>query len=184
MSRKLQYPDQHLSNAGEKINFHEWFQFNFKYENYFKRKGRIKFGLYFEFANSGMPFFANYISSVLNSPGFYPIQESKTIFLPSFRAHTFGGLGSKNVITLKNNIDILIDGYVFQPYQELLPTPELKTYYGDYLAKRYYVGSLGTVFHSPLGPIGFFLNYFDNREKPFSFLFHFGYFIFNKNALN
>src|SRR5205823_3385449 len=108
----------------------------------------------------------------------------KTIFLPSFHAHTFGGLGSKNVITIRNNLEVLLEGYVFQPYQELFSNQEKKTEYGNYLSKRYYVGSLGTVYQSPLGPIGFFLNYFDNRDKPFSFLFHFGYFIFNKSALN
>ena len=140
--------------------------------------------MYFEFVTTEQPFFANYISTVLNSPGFYPIQESKTIFLPSFHASTFAGIGSKNVITIRNNVDVLLEGYAFQPYRELLPTPENKTYYGEYLAKRYYVGSLGTVFHSPLGPIGIFVNYFDNREKPFSFLFHFGFFIFNKSTLN
>ncbi len=164
--------------------YHDWLQFNLKYENYFKKKGRIKFGVYIEFATTDMPFLANHISTVLNSPGFYPIQESKTIFLPSFHAHTFGGLGSKNVVTIRNNIDLLLEGYVFQPYQELLPTQENKTYYGDILAKRYYIASAGPVFHSPLGPIGFFVNYIGSREQEISFLFHFGFFIFNKSAIN
>jgi NTE family protein len=192
LSTRLQYvnvlektiPGSTSTEKGLKEDYHDWFQLNVMYENYFKRRGKIKFGLYAEFATTNMPFLANYISSVLNSPGFYPIQESKTIFLPSFHAHTFGGLGSKNVITIRNNIDLLLEGYIFQPYQELLPTENNKTYYGEILAKRYYVASFGPVFHSPLGPIGFFLNYFDNREQPFSFLFHFGFFIFNKSALN
>lgn len=178
------YPGSTSPDRQIREKHHDWFLFNLKYENYFKKLGRIKFGMYFEFVTTGQPFFENYISTVLNHPAFNPIQESKTIFLPSFHAATFGGLGSKNIITLRNNIDFLIEGYVFQPYRELLPTPENKTYYGEYLAKRYYVGSAGTVFHSPLGPIGFFLNYFDNREKPLSFLFHFGFFIFNKSTVN
>lgn len=192
LSAKIQYvnvleltiPGSTSIDRERKKNYLDWFQFHLKYENYFKIRGRIKFGLYFETATTDMPFLTNYTSTALNSPGFYPIQESKTIFLPVFRAHTFGAIGSKNVITIRNNIEVLLEGYMFQPYREILPTLEKKTYYGDYLAKRYYVGSLGTVFHSPLGPIGFFVNYFDNREKPFSFLFHFGYFLFNKNALN
>jgi NTE family protein len=192
LSTKLQYvnasevtiPGSTSVDREKKERYHDWFVLRLAYENYFKRRGRIKFGLYCEFSTTSMPFLANYTSTVLNSPGFFPIQESKTIFLPSFHAHTYGGLGSKNVITIKNNIEVLLEGYVFQPYRELLPTPDQKTYYGEYLAKRYYVGSLGTVFHSPLGPIGFFVNYFDNREKRFSFLFHFGFFIFNKDAIN
>ena len=165
-------------------DYHDWFQFNLKYENFYKRKGRTRFGVYAEFASTSMPFMANYISTALNSPGFMPIQESKTIFLPSFHAHTFAGLGLKNIMTVRNNIEVHLEGYIFQPFRELLPTDEKETYYGDWFNKRYYVGSFGTVFHSPLGPIGFFLNYFDDKDRPFSFLFHFGYFIFNKNALN
>ncbi len=192
LSAKIQYanvqeitiPGSTSTEQGKNENYHDWFQFNLKYENYFKRRGRIKFGMYFEFATTDMPFFANYISSVLNSPGFYPIQESKTIFLSNFHAHTFAGFGSKNVITIRNNVDVLIEGYVFQPFKEMLPTSENKTYYGESFAKRYFVGSLGPVFHSPIGPIGFFLNYIEGRDKPVSFLFHFGYFIFNKSALN
>jgi NTE family protein len=192
LSARLQYmnaeeitiPGSTSIDRTKRENYLDWLQLNLKYENYFKRKGRIKFGVYFEFATTGMPFLANYISTVLNSPGFYPIQESKTIFLTPLHSHTFAGLGSKNIISIRNNIDIVLEGYIFQPYREILPTLEKKTYFGEKLNKRYYVGSFGTVFHSPLGPIGFFLNYFDTREKPFSFLFHFGYFIFNKRALN
>jgi NTE family protein len=192
LSLKVQYtnvleetiPGSTSSEKSITENYHDWIQFNLKYENYFKRKGRFKFGVYAEFATTDMPFFTNYISSVLNSPGFYPIQESKTIFLPYFHAHTFAGLGSKNVFSLRNNIELLLEGYVFQPFKELLPTTDNKTYYGDSFENHYLVGSFGSVFHSPIGPIGLFLNYFEGRETPLSFLFHFGYFIFNKSALN
>jgi NTE family protein len=137
-----------------------------------------------DFATTGMPFLSNYTSTVLNSPGYYPIQESQTLFLPNYFAHSYGALGSKNVILLSKNIELRLEGYAFQPMRELLPTTDKKTYYGDYLGKRYYIGSAGAVVQSPLGPIGFFLNYFDKKEKPFSFLFHFGYFIFNKSSIN
>ena len=191
LSAKVQYynfeektiPGSTSPDRIKRTNYHDWITFNLKYENYFTRRGVVKFGMYFEFTTTNMPFFTNYISSVLNSPGFYPIQESRTIFNQAYHAHTFAGLGSKNIITIRNNVDVLLEGYVFQPYRELLPTVDSKTYYGEKFNKRYYVGSLGTVFHSPLGPIGFFVNYFDDREKPFSFLFHFGYFIFNKSVI-
>ncbi len=192
LSMRLQYVNvQEITIPGstsidrkKKTNFHDWLVFKVKYENYFTRKGRVKFGMSFDFSTTEMPFLSNYTSTVLNSPSFNPIQESKTVFLPSFHSHTFGGLGSKNVISINNNIEMILEGYIFQPYREILPTPENKTYYGDYFGKRYYIGSLGAVVQSPLGPIGFFVNYFDNREKPFSFLFHFGYFIFNRSSIN
>ena len=87
------------------------------------------------------------------------------------------------MIMITSNLDLRIEGYVFQPYEELVRTPDLKTQYGEVLSRRFYIGSLGTVFHSPLGPVGAFLNYYDDRKNPFSFLFQIGYLIYNHSAL-
>ncbi len=164
-------------------DYHDWFQFKIAYENYYKRKGWLKLGFYFEGAASNIPFFANYTSTVLNAPSFNPIQETKTLFLPNFHSHIFAGGGLRNVIMITSNLDLRIEGYVFQPYEELVRTPDLKTQYGEVLSRRFYIGSLGTVFHSPLGPVGAFLNYYDDRKNPFSFLFQIGYLIYNHSAL-
>ena len=121
---------------------------------------------------------------MLNSPAFEPIQESQTLFLSNFHAHSYAGLGLKNVIILRPTLDIRVEGFVFMPYKELLQTSTLKTEYGKAFSKRYYLGSLGAVYHSPIGPVSFFLNYYDDRENKFSVLFHVGFFIFNKSALD
>ena len=131
-----------------------------------------------------MGFFYNYTSTVLNSPAFTPIQELKTIYLPALHAHNFAAIGMRNVYTLRNNIDIRLEGYMFQPYQELYETDDKKTVYGKEFQDRNFIASTGMVFHSPLGPIALIVNYADMRKDSFSFLFHFGYFIFNKSAVN
>ncbi|HRH66943.1 MAG TPA: patatin, partial [Bacteroidia bacterium] len=113
-----------------------------------------------------------------------PVQETQTLFLPNFHAHNFAGGGLRNVVMLTNNLDLRLEGYVFQPYQELVRTPDLKTQYGEVLSRRYYIGSFGAVFHSPLGPVGAFLNYYDDRKNPFSFLFQVGFLIYNHSALD
>lgn len=163
---------------------HQWFQLKIAYENYYKRRGRIKLGFYLEAAASDIPFLANYTSTILNSPSFNPVQETKTLFLPNFHAHNFAGAGLRNVIMITNNLDMRLEAYVFQPYEELVRTPDLKTQYGEPLSRRYYIGSLGAVFHSPLGPVGAFLNYYDDRKNPFSFLFQVGFLIYNRSALD
>ena len=165
-------------------NNHKWVQFNLIYDNYFKRTGRIRLGVYAEAMLSNQPFFSNYTSSILSAPSFEPINEMKTLFLPNYHAYNYFGVGSKNVIVLTNSIDIRIEGYLFQPYEAILSTTDLKATYGDRWAKRYFIGSGGAVYHSPIGPLGLFLNYYDDQENPFSFLFHIGYFIFNKGALD
>lgn len=191
-STKLQYvsateftdPGSTSVDETNKTDYHDWFQFKVTYENYFKRIGRLKLGLYGELMISNMGFFANYTSTVLNSPSFTPIQELKTVYLPELHAHDFAAIGSKNIFTLRNNIDLRFEAYLFQPYQELYETDDKKTVYGEVLKDRNYMGSAGIVFHSPLGPIAAVVNYADMRKDSFSFLLHFGYFIFNKSAIN
>ncbi|MCX6273658.1 MAG: patatin-like phospholipase family protein [Bacteroidetes bacterium] len=166
----------------EKNNGRDWFQSKITYENYYKRRGHLKLGFFAELQWSNEPFFTNYTSTILASPSFEPVSEMQTLYLPDFHAHQYGGLGLRNVWMIRNNLDFRLEGYVFQPYRELVKTADLKTEYGKEFAKQFYIGSAVTVFHSPLGPISLSLNYYHERKNPFSFLFHFGYIIFSKSA--
>ena len=170
-------------DRAEKTNTREWFQGKLSYENYYKRRGHLKLGFYAELVWTNQPFFTNYTSSVLNSPSFEPVAEMQTLYLPSFHAHQFGGAGLRNVWMIRNNVDFRLEGYIFQPYRELVKTEDLKTEYGKEFAKQFYIGSAALVFHSPLGPMSLGLNYYHESKNPFSVLFHFGYIIFNKSAL-
>ena len=191
-STKLQYihideysiPGSTSINQTEKKDYHQWLQLKLTYENYFIRLGIFKFGIYSELVGTNMPFLANYTASALNSPSFTPIQEAKTIFIPEYSAHNYGGAGLRNIIQIRSNIELRMEGYLFQPYKMFISNPEKQAVYGPAFSRRIYSGSIGTIFHSPLGPIGIFVNYFEGRKDSFSFLFHFGYFIFNKPALN
>ncbi len=171
-------------NKEETEKHRQWFQFKASYDNYYKRFGMLKLGFYVEAAATTMPFLSNYVVTILNSPVFEPIQESQTLYLPNFHAHQYGAFGLKNVMTIIPTLDVRLEAYVFMPYKELVQTASLETEYGKAFSKRYYVGSLGAVYHSPVGPVGLFLNYYDDNENPFSVLFHVGFFIFNKSALD
>ncbi len=70
----------------------EWWQVKLIYDNYFTSLGRFKLGFYSETNFSGQPFFANYTATILQAQGFYPTQETKTLFLPNF--HSFNYLGT------------------------------------------------------------------------------------------
>ncbi len=168
----------------ESASFHRWLQFKIVYDNYYKRRGHIKLGFYTENVISNEPFFANYTSTLLAAPFFEPLQETKTLFLPNFHAHNYIGGGSRNVIMIRSNLDLRLEGYIFQPIREILSTPDLKAYYGERFQKRYFIASAGAVFHSPLGPVSMFVNYYDDRKNPFSFLFHIGFIIFNRSAID
>lgn len=158
---------------------HQWIQFKFVYDKYYKQRGLLRMGFLFEAAHSTQPFFNNYTASLLSSPAFQPLAESKTLFQKNFRAHTYAAFGLKNIITVKNKIDLRIEAYIYQPYQEIDPHTNQ---YSEPFLRRYFIGTAAIVAHSPIGPVCFSLNYYHNELQPFSFLFHFGYIIFNKKS--
>lgn len=182
--REKTLPGSTSPNLVEETAYHNWFQLKVVYDNYYKRRGRIRLGFYSENVFSNAPFFANYTSTVLMAPYFQPLQETQTLFLPNFRAHNYIGAGLRNVVTITGNIDFRIEGYIFQPFQQLVPTANNKAAYGDAFEKRYLMFSSGIVYHTPIGPLSLFVNYYDDREKPYTFLFHVGYIIFNKSPVN
>lgn len=163
--------------------YHEWATFSAKGERYFNRRGTLKIGIYGEGVYSTQTLFNNYISSVLSSPAFQPTPDSKTIFLENYRAHQYLAGGLKFVVNFRENIEFRAEGYVFQPFQAFIKTADLKTDYGATFALQHYIGTAALVWSTPIGPMSLSLNYYDKEKKPFSVLFHFGYIMFNKRAL-
>ena len=163
----------------------DWWQIKLIYDNYFKNLGPFKIGFYSETNFSGQPFFANYTATILQAPSFEPTQETKTLFLENFHTHNFIGAGLKAIVTIKTNIDMRLEGYAYQPFQEIIKTNNDNTArYADALSKRYYIASLAAVYNSPVGPFALTVNYYDRKPKSFTFLFHFGYILFNRQALD
>ncbi|MBN2730047.1 MAG: patatin-like phospholipase family protein [Bacteroidales bacterium] len=164
---------------------HRFFYATFIYENYFKRVGRFKFGWYNDIYWSNEDFFGNYTASMLFTHGFNPVPEMRALFMPQFRAHAYAGSGLKTIFQFRENFDFRVEGYIFQPYQEIKSGPSgIYPEYGPELSQRYYIASSSLVFHSPLGPVLFSLSYYDQYDDPWLFSFYLGYMLFNQKAIN
>lgn len=163
--------------------YHEWVTFKLTGERYFNRRGTFKIGIFGEGAYSTQSLFNNYTSSILSAPAFQPTPESKTLFLENYRAHKYLAGGLKFVVNVRKNIEVRAEAYIFQPYQALIKTKDLKVQYGKPFALQHYIGSGAIVWHTPVGPMSLSVNYYDQVKDQFSILFHFGYIIFNKRAL-
>ena len=162
---------------------HDWPQFSFIYDNYFKQIGKLRIGFYTEATLSSQPFFANYTSSLLTSPAFYPTAESRTLFLENFRATNFIAIGLKPIITIFSNVDLRLEAYFFQPFNSILKDENQLAANDELFRRRFFSSSVNAVYNSPIGPISLSLNYYEDRAKPLSLMFHLGYIIFNKKAL-
>lgn len=192
---------------------HEWIQLIGKYDLYYKSFGFLRLGLFAEGVYSNQKLFSNYTASQLQSHAFQPTPESRTLFLESFRAYQYAALGHKFIFNLVEDIDIRLEGYVFQPYRfvdlaerqaigsngeplfDLQGDPIMENYQVEKksLERRYTIATANLVYRSPLGPIGAGVNYYFNLPEisgddinprtPVTFLFHFGYILFNEKAL-
>lgn len=162
---------------------HQWLQAKFIFDTYFKPIGRYIPGIYLEAFYSAQPLFSNYTASALAAESFTPIPETRTLFMPAYRANQFLAGGVRNVYTLMKNFDLRVEGYIFQPYKEINQANDFSAFYGEKFKNRYFMGSSSLVFHSPVGPISISVNYYQNYDQPFSFLFNFGYIIYNSKGV-
>lgn len=177
---------QSVLNA--KRNQQNWFKVRFNYETYKKIGNRYVFGWLFESALSNQTFFTSYRSTMLVAPTFNPLIDSKTIYLPNYRAFYYASAGIKNIFLITKNIHFRLEGYIFQPYQKIIEKPsEIPTQKpslaGDF-QDRYFAGTAALVYRSILGPISLNLNYYDDDRQRLGLLFNIGYIMFNPRPLD
>lgn len=179
-SREYYYPGSTANTIKNTSYNHSWLQLTVSYENYYEKIGPVHLGLYAGAHYSTQKYFNNYTSTLLSARAFQPFAESTLLFLPQFRANKFISAGTKNVLSIRKNIDFRAEAYMFLPMraieQNFITRKPVR-------ADKIYAYSLGTatvVFHSPIGPISLSLNYYNGESKPWSFFLKFGYLIFNR----
>ncbi|MDN5204001.1 patatin-like phospholipase family protein [Fulvivirgaceae bacterium BMA10] len=160
----------------------EWFRLKVEAEQYFKASW-YRYGYYFGAVLSTQPFFSNYLGTVINTPAFYPFQDSRTIFLKNYRAFNYGALGLRNIFKLSNALDLRLEGYIFKPIRQIIQKPTLEAGFLDDISQIFIAGTASAVYHSPIGPISLSVNYYDDPDKKIGALLHIGYLLYNKRSL-
>ncbi len=163
---------------------HEWFQFRVFYENFFRDYGLVNLAFYSELLLSNKDFLSNYTSTLLSSPAFRYVPQTRIHFLPNYRAHNYAVAGLKTVINITDNTGIWLGGYLFQPYRKILRDPDDYTaLYGEPFDVRYFLGSASIVVNTAIGPLSFSMSYYDRHDEKFAFSLDFGYLIFHNLPL-
>ncbi len=163
---------------------HQWLVYKLSFEHYFNTKTFYIPGITVEGVYSGQSLFSNYISSVLAAPVYQPTPETKTLFLERFRAHKYLAVGFKNIFVFKKIFEIRLEGYFYQPFQQIIENDSLQPDYAAPFTRQYYIASASFMIHTPIGPINLSGNYYHNEKDPFTLLFHFGYIIFNRKTMD
>ncbi|TDQ06942.1 patatin-like phospholipase family protein [Pedobacter metabolipauper] len=163
--------------------FRQWINLKISDENYFFKKRKYALGYLAEGVFSNQPLFSNYYSTLIAAPAFYPLQDSRSLFLENFRATSYLAGGIKNVYNIKRNLEIRLEGYVFLPYEKF----EKMGFQGINRMKAFtkwqYAATTGLVYHTPVGPISLSYNIYDDPIKRNGVLLHLGYLIYNKRSI-
>ncbi|HEY0895472.1 MAG TPA: patatin-like phospholipase family protein [Sphingobacteriaceae bacterium] len=159
-----------------------WIRIKLSAEQYVLTTKRYSLGYVAEGVMSNKPSFSTYKSTILSAPAFFPLQDSKSLVLEKFRANTYAAFGLKNVVNLKKNLDLRVEGFVFQPLEEFKLQDYQSTEYGSVLAGRRYAATVGMVYHTPIGPVSMSYNHYDDPAKRNGVIFHLGYLIYNKRS--
>ncbi len=160
----------------------DWFKAKLSREQYAITSSNYSFGYLTEFVISNKPAFSTFKSTLLSAPAFYPLQDSKSLYLEKFRANTYGALGVKNVFKMTKNLDARAEFYIFQPMEEFELNKLQSVGYGKLFSKSYLAATAGFVFHTLAGPISLSFNHYDDDQKRFGVMFHAGFLIYNKRS--
>jgi NTE family protein len=161
---------------------HQWFRIKASAEQYFGH-GRFKTGYYVEGVFSNQPFLQNYFGTIINTPGFLPLQDSRTLILENFRSFNYLAGGLRNVVSIRNKLDFRLEGYLFKPFDYLKQGEFQEAYITRDIGSLFFAGTAGFVYHSPMGPIGLSLNYYDDVQNQIGVLLHVGFLLYNKHSM-
>ena len=168
--------------SGRSISQHEWFVGRLLFEDY-RGGSRHRIGYRLEGVISNQPFYRNYRSSLTTAPAFYPLTDSKTLFLDRFRAHQFVAGGLQYIYLATSRLEFRAEGYVFQPYKPIRQNEEQQAYYGKRLTGTGLAATTAIVYHGVLGPVALNLNYYNDDVKRWGLLFHIGFLLYQNRAL-
>lgn len=165
-----------------------WAFLKLHYSNYFVKRKIYRLGAMAEGVASNQPHFDNYTASLLSAQSFQPTPDAHLGFFDRFRANYYIGAGCMNVFTVNDQIDVRLEGYLFQPIVGIPPSG------GDAVSTLSFnrpsgIISTSFIYHSPIGPVRTTLNYTSSALDQSSgtetliLQLSFGYVMFNRRAI-
>ncbi|BDD07631.1 patatin [Fulvitalea axinellae] len=179
------YPGLEEDAARQAKNVTDWFRLQFRLEQFIPMSKTYTLGYLAQADFSTDHTFPDYNGTLINTPGFYPTEDSKLLFLNDFHSPNFVAGGLRNALSFGNNFQWRVDGYVFAPLESVKFNKNFKPKIeGDIF--RHIRLSAGTTFlyQTPIGPISATYNYYDDPGNEHNFFLSFGYFMFRRSALD
>jgi NTE family protein len=175
-------PGNVSADAAKDKEQRQWLVGRLHFEKYHRLGRRYRLGWQVDAVASNQPFFNNYMASLIMAPGYYPLIDSRTLFLDDFRAHQFVAAGLKNIVVFNNRFELRVEGYGLMPVRAFEQEGGQAVYARPF-SQQHFAGMVSAIYHSPVGPISANLNYYDSQKEKFGFFLSLGYLIFNERAV-
>ncbi len=159
-----------------------WFRTKFSNECYILSSKAYSLGYLLEGVISNKPSFSTYKATQISAPAFYPLQDSKSMFLENLRANSYGAFGIKNVFNIYKSLDLRLEAYLFQPFKAFQQIGLQSTALAEPFSVRYYAATAGLVYRTFLGPISLSVNHYDREQKQYGVMCHIGFLLYNKRS--
>lgn len=165
---------------------HAWLQARLDYLNYFRILRKSTLGLQVQGGISTQPDLYSYTATRLASPKFMPLYDSQILYMEQLYNKAFGSIGLHWVHPLTDHLQVRAQGHYMHTFYDLEASglKPVSTFEFNPLNSMV-VGSGGMVYHTKIGPIGLFLNYYGHNgpiEDRFKVMAHIGFLIFGREA--
>lgn len=166
------------------IDNHDWVNLNFEAQTFPIDLKHFHLGLQGKATFNSQSLLSNYTATILTMTSFNIIPDAGTYFLPEYRSPLFIGGGINAIYTVKKKLDIRFDGFIFQPYKQIIIFDDGTFGYSKPFKGESYLASTSIIYHSLFGPLRATLNYFPKQiNNPLNFQISFGYVLFNERAI-
>jgi NTE family protein len=162
---------------------HKWINLEAEAQSFLINNRIFHLGIHAKAIMNSQSLFSNYKASILSTTSFSPTADAATFFLEEYRAPQHAGLGTNVIFSIKKSIDIRFDGYIYQPFKQIMLNDDATVSYSRPLKGETYLAAASVIYHSPFGPIRFTANYFPKQKTPLYFQFSYGYVLFNERAI-
>jgi NTE family protein len=161
---------------------HNWLKVKFKYEQYVPVGKKYNLGYLAEGVFSSQPVLRNYTSTLIASPAFSPMQDSKTLFLENYRGFYYIAGGIKNIIKFNSRLQCRAEAFFFQRFNSLETMPNQEVRSVLRLEPIRFCGNVNLVYFTPFGPLSISGLYYDDPRRSYGVLLHVGYILFNNRS--
>jgi NTE family protein len=163
---------------------HSWINLNFEAQSFPLDFKHFHLGFQAQATLNSQSLFSNYTATLLSMTSFDLIPDAGTYFLPEYRSPLYAGGGFNVIWSIKKRIDLRVDGFLFQPFNQLVVFDDGTFGYSKPFKGESYLASASFIFHSLLGPLRATVNYFPKQtNSPLNFQLSFGYVLFNERAI-